>query len=206
MRLKTISLSLCLLCASPGPVVQAADWNNGAGGIKAALRAGVDTIEHGTFLDEEAIALFLKTGAFLAPTLMPFYALRPVIEDPNSWMSPTQRAKAREALSQAQTFARRAHKAGVRIAFATDAGVFPSGDNAKEFALLVDWAGMTPMEAIVSATVDGAANLGKSDLLGSLEPGKYADLIAVDSDPLQDVAALEHVGFVMKGGTAFKVP
>ena len=179
---------------------------HGAGGIKAALRAGVDAIEHGTFLDDEAIALFREHGAFLAPTLMPSYALQPVIEDPNSWMSPAQRTKARQALSLAQEYARRAHEGGVRIAFATDAGVFPHGDNAQEFRLLVEWAGMTPMQAIHSATVAGAENLGQADLLGSLEPGKHADLIAVDADPLADVTVLEQVSFVMKGGEVFKTP
>ncbi|AKS40462.1 metal-dependent hydrolase family protein [Wenzhouxiangella marina] len=179
---------------------------HGAEGIKAALRAGVDAIEHGTFLDDEGIELFRESGAFLAPTLMPNFALQPVIDSPDSWMSPIQRAKARQALTLAQQFARRAHQGGVRIAFATDAGVFPHGDNAREFGLLVDWVGMTPMEAIVSATVDGAENLGQADVLGSLEPGKHADLIAVASDPLADVRSLENVVFVMKGGQVYKTP
>jgi imidazolonepropionase-like amidohydrolase len=177
---------------------------HGAGGIKAALRAGVDTVEHGTYLDDEAIALFRESGAFLAPTLMPSYALQPVIEDPNSWMSPAQRTKARQALTLAQEYARRAHEGGVRIAFATDAGVFPHGDNAQEFRLLVEWAGMTPMQAIHSATVAGAENLGQADALGTLEPGKHADLIAVPADPLEDVTVLENVAFVMKGGVVYK--
>ncbi len=179
---------------------------HGGGGIKAALRAGVDAIEHGTFLDDEAIALFIETGAFLAPTLMPAESLQPVIDDPNSWMSPAQRTKARQALTLAREYARRAHEGGVRIAFATDAGVFPHGDNAQEFRLLVEWAGMTPMEAIHSATLAGAENLGQSDTLGSLEPGKHADLIAVDADPLADITELEDVMFVMKGGQLFKSP
>ena len=177
---------------------------HGNNGIKAALRAGVDAIEHGTFLDDEAIALFIETGAFLAPTLLPAESLQPVIEDPNSWMSPAQRTKARQALSLAQEYARRAHEGGVKIAFATDAGVFPHGDNAQEFRLLVEWAGMTPMEAIHSATVAGAENLGQADTLGSLEPGKHADLIAVAADPLADITVLEDVVFVMKGGGVFK--
>ena len=101
--------------------------------------------------------------------------------------------------------ARRAHEGGVRIAFGTDSGVSRHGDNAREFALLVE-AGLTPMEAIYAATVGGADHLGQSDVLGTLAPGKHADLIAVDGDPLTDVTQLEDVDFVMKAGKAYKTP
>jgi imidazolonepropionase-like amidohydrolase len=94
----------------------------------------------------------------------------------------------------------------VQIAFATEAGVFPHGQNAVEFRLLVEWAGLTPMEAIETATVNGAANLGRSDVLGTLEPGKFGDLVAVAGDPLSDVTELERVVFVMKEGVVYRQP
>lgn len=179
---------------------------HGANGIKAALRARVDAIEHGTFLDDEAIALFRERGAFLAPTLMPSFALIPMLDSPDSYLSPTQTVKARQALVLAEKYARRAHDGGVKIAFATDAGVFPHGQNAIEFRLLMEWGGLTPMEAIETATVNGAANIGQSDVLGTSEPGKYGDLVAVAGDPLQDGSELERVVFVMKEGVAYRQP
>lgn len=178
---------------------------HGVDGINAALEAGVDSIEHGTYLDNRSIKLFKKTGAYLVPTLLAGATVAAWADDPNSFLLPPQRAKAREVGPKMQDMARRAHEAGVKIAFGTDTGVSKHGDNAKEFALLVA-AGLTPMEAIRAATVNGADNMGKSDIIGTLEPGKFGDLIAVAGDPLTDITELEDVDFVMKEGVVYKAP
>jgi imidazolonepropionase-like amidohydrolase len=178
---------------------------HGVAGINAALRAGVDSIEHGTYLDDQSIKLFRKTGAYLVPTLLAGATVVEMAKDPNSHLLPPQRAKALEVGPLMHDMAARAKKGGVKIAFGTDSGVSRHGDNAKEFALMVA-AGFTPMETIRSATVAAADHLGKSDLIGSIAPGKAADIIAVDKDPLSDVKALEDVDFVMKAGVAYKTP
>lgn len=176
---------------------------HGAGGIKAALRAGVDSIEHGTYLDQEGVALFKKTGAYLVPTVLAGVTVGEWADDPKSWLTPPQRAKAKEVGGKMVETLRRAHNAGVKVAFGTDTGVSRHGDNAREFELMVK-SGFTPMEAIRAATVNGADNLGKSADLGTIEPGKFGDLIAVSGDPLTDVSELRDVDFVMKGGVAYK--
>ncbi|MBB5517798.1 metal-dependent hydrolase family protein [Amphiplicatus metriothermophilus] len=176
---------------------------HGVDGINAALRAGVDSIEHGTYLDDESIRLFRRTGAYLVPTVLAGVTVAEWAADPESHLLPPQRAKAAEVGPRMLDMARRAHRGGVKIAFGTDSGVSRHGENAREFALLVE-AGMTPMEAIVAATVNGADNLGKADMLGTLEPGKLGDLIAVDGDPLADIRELEDVDFVMKEGVVYK--
>ncbi len=176
---------------------------HGAGGLKAALRAGVDSIEHGTYLDQEGMNLFRKSGAYLVPTVLAGVTVGEWADDPKSWLTPPQRVKAKEVGGRMVETLRRAHRAGVKIAFGTDSGVSRHGDNAREFELMVR-AGMTPMEAIRAATVSGAGNLGKSAELGSIEPGKFGDLIAVSGDPLTDVAELRDVDFVMKGGVVYK--
>ncbi|MHA7873461.1 MAG: metal-dependent hydrolase family protein, partial [Hyphococcus sp.] len=168
---------------------------HGVNGINAALRAGVDAIEHGTYLDNESIRLFKRNDAFLVPTVLAGVTVAEWAADPNSFLLPPQRAKAAEVGPKMLDMARRAHAGGVKIAFGTDSGVSRHGENAREFALLVE-AGMTPMEAIRTATVLGAENLGKSDMLGSIAPGKAGDIIAVDGDPLTDITALEDVDFV----------
>jgi imidazolonepropionase-like amidohydrolase len=178
---------------------------HGARGIKAALRAGVDSIEHGTYLDQEGIALFKRTGAYLVPTVLAGATVGEWADDPKSWLTPPQRAKAKEISGKMVETLRRAHRAGVKVAFGTDTGVSRHGDNAREFELMVS-AGFTPMEAIRSATVNGADNLGKSSDLGTIEPGKFGDLIAVSGDPLIDISELRDVDFVMKGGVAHKRP
>ncbi len=178
---------------------------HGVRGINAALRAGVDAIEHGTYLDDESIRLFKQTGAYLVPTLLAGATVVAWAEDPDSFLLPPQRAKALEVGPNMLDMARRAHRNGVKIAFGTDSGVSIHGENAQEFLLLIE-AGLTPTEAIRSATVTGAANLGQSDKLGTIEPGKYGDLVAVDGDPTTDVAELLDIGFVMKGGVAYKTP
>ena len=176
-----------------------------AGGVNAALRAGVNSIEHGTFSDNETFRLFKRNNAYLVPTILAGVTVAEIADDPESFFPPSIREKAKQVGPQILDMTRRAHAAGVNIAFGTDSGVSAHGDNAREFSLLVE-AGMTPMQAIRAATVVGSEHLGKSDLIGSITVGKAGDLIAVDGDPLADVAELESVDFVMKGGVAYKAP
>ncbi len=176
---------------------------HGVAGINAALRAGVDSIEHGTYLNDDSIRLFKKTGAYLVPTLLAGETVVEWAKDPNSFLLPPQRAKALQVGPTMHAMAAKAHRGGVKIAFGTDSGVSKHGENAREFALLVA-AGMTPMQAIRAATLNAADHLGHSDALGSIAPGKYADIIATDGDPLADVNELLDVDFVMKGGVVYK--
>jgi len=177
---------------------------HGADGVNSALRAGVDSIEHGTYSTEESFRLFKRNGAFLVPTILAGVTVMKMAEPDDTFMPPPIRAKALAVGPQMMDMVRRAHKAGVKIAFGTDSGVSRHGDNAREFRLLVE-AGMTPMEAIHAATVNGAANLGKTDVLGTIEPGKYGDLVAVEGDPLSDITELEDIDFVMKEGVVYKM-
>lgn len=176
---------------------------HGTDGINAALRAGVDSIEHATFADKESFRLFRQTGAYLVPTLLAGVSVTEISNDSNSFFPASVRHKALQVGPRMIENVRRAHKAGVKIAFGTDSYVSNHGLNAREFELLVT-AGLTPLEAIKTATVNGADNLGKSKILGSLEVGKYADLIAVDEDPSINISALRNVDFVMKEGKVFK--
>ncbi len=178
---------------------------HGGDGILSFLKAGGDSIEHGTFLDAEGIALMKKSGAYLVPTLMAGDFVYRVASGPNNFLTPAQSAKALEAGPKMLDMARRAHAGGVKIAFGTDTGVSAHGDNAGEFALLVK-AGLTPLEAIQAATVNAADHLQLSSVTGSLTPGHAADLVAVDGDPLKDVAVLTKVRFVMKEGVIHKGP
>lgn len=169
---------------------------HGAEGIKAAIRAGAASIEHGTLMDDEGRALMKQHGTYLVPTLE-------VRECVGTNYPPEFVAKANQVMaSQLQNF-RKAVAAGVRIAFGTDIGVCPFGRNGREFNFMVA-NGMTAMQAIRSATVSAADLLGISARVGSLEPGKLADLIAVRGDPLADVRLLENVPFVMKEGRIYK--
>lgn len=176
---------------------------HGADGIKLALRHGADSIEHGTMMDEDIIKLFLKSGAYYVPTLSTVngYVER-LAKDPNAY-SPTVKAKIEWRIRITGESIRLCYPRGVKIAFGTDAGVSKHGKNADEFEAMVKY-GMSPMAAIVAATVNAADLLGLSAEIGTLEPGKQADLIAVDGDPLTDVAVLKKVGFVMKGGVVYK--
>jgi imidazolonepropionase-like amidohydrolase len=177
---------------------------HGAEGLKRAIRAGVDSIEHGTYLDDEAVRLMLERGTWLVPTLS---AIRFVGEKAaaEGWLPEVVRPKAAAVgASGAEGFAR-ALRAGVRVAFGTDCGVSPHGENAKEFAYMVE-AGMAPMAAVRSATIEAARLLRVEGDLGSVEKGKLADLVAVRRDPLADVSALEDVDFVMKGGVVVREP
>ncbi len=176
---------------------------HGADGINAALRAGVDSIEHGTFSNDESFRLFKRNDAYLVPTILAGVTVAELADDPESFLPPPVREKAKQVGPQILEMTRRAHAAGVKIAFGTDTGVSKHGDNAREFSLLVE-AGLTPMEAIRAATVVAAQHLGQYDKFGSIAPGKSADIIAVDGDPLADVTELEDVDFVMKEGVAFK--
>lgn len=171
---------------------------HGAEGMKRAIRAGVTSIEHGTFLDAEGIRLMKERGTWYVPTLSAgiFVGEKAVIE---GFFPEIVRPKAEKVGRQIRETAAEAHRAGVRIAFGTDAGVSPHGENAKEFRYLVE-AGMSPLQAIVAATSSAAAVLGAEADLGAVAPGRLADLVAVGRDPLADVGALESVTFVMKGG------
>lgn len=176
---------------------------HGADGVNSFLKAGGDSIEHGTYLNDESIRLFKQRGAYLVPTLMAGDFVAREASKPDTYFTPAQRAKALEAGPKMLDMARRAHAGGVKIAFGTDTGVSAHGRNAGEFALLVR-AGMTPTEAIRSATVVAAEHLRLGDQVGSLQPGKQADLIAVAGDPTKDVTELERVRFVMKGGRVYR--
>jgi imidazolonepropionase-like amidohydrolase len=177
---------------------------HGVEGIKRAVRAGVDSIEHGTYMDDEAMALFKQKGAYYVPTISAgrFVADKSKEAD---YYSPVVRPKAAAIGPLIQATFARAYKAGVKIAFGTDAGVFPHGDNAKEFEYMVE-AGMPALEAIRSATLNAAALLDQSNTLGSVEPGFAADIVAVKGDPLKDVKLLQNIQFVMKDGTVYKKP
>lgn len=176
---------------------------HGVDGINAFLKAGGDSIEHGTYLDEESIRLFKQNGAYLVPTLMAGDFVARIASGPNNFFTPAQTAKALEAGPKMLDMTRRAHAGGVAIAFGTDTGVSAHGDNAQEFALLVR-AGMSPLQAIQSATVVAAQHLNIADQAGKLAAGMPADLIAVSGDPLSDVTELERVRFVMKSGRVFR--
>jgi len=175
---------------------------HGTNGINAALRAGVDSIEHGTYLDDESIKLFLEHGAYLVPTIHAGKFVAAKAEEPG-YFNDAIRAKAAAVGPQIQGSFAKAYKAGVKIAFGTDVGVGEHGTNWLEFVYMTE-AGMPNSEALASATVAAADLLGISDLVGTLETGKRADLIAVGGDPLTDIHAMGDVVFVMKGGQVFK--
>jgi imidazolonepropionase-like amidohydrolase len=173
---------------------------HGAKGIKNAVYAGVDSIEHGSLIDEEGIRLMAERGTWLVADIYnDDYLLGKAIE----FKLPQESIDKERALGQLQreNFAK-AVKAGVKVAFGTDAGVYPHGDNAKQFRYMVQY-GLTCARALRSATSDAADLLGREDV-GRVSEGRYADLIAVSRDPLRDVRALEKIGFVMKGGTIVK--
>jgi imidazolonepropionase-like amidohydrolase len=169
---------------------------HGTEGIAAAVRAGVTSIEHGSLLDDATIALMKQRGTWLVPTTY----LADAID--LGALPPPIRAKAEQVLPLAKESLRRAIRAGVRIAFGTDAGVYPHGQNAREFAALVA-RGMRPADALRTATVNAAELLGTADR-GTIAPGRLADLIAVRGNPLEDVRVLERVEWVMKGGEVVK--
>ena len=167
------------------------------------MRAGANSIEHGTLLDDESLKLFKSSGAYYVPTLSTINGyLERIAANPNAYI-PEVRKKIDWRISITGEALRKAVPAGVKIAFGTDAGVSKHGRNADEFELMVKH-GMTPAAAIQAATVNAADLLGVADQTGSLEDGKSADIIAVTGDPLKDVAVLKSVGFVMKEGKIYK--
>ena len=173
-----------------------------ATGINAALRAGVDSIEHGSYANEESIKLFKQTGAYLVPTLMAGDTVVGMAKN-SDFMSPVIAAKAIRVGGDMITNFKRSVNAGVKIAYGTDSGVSRHGNNARE-AVLMYQTGMKPNEIIKSATINAADLIGKSDSLGTLEIGKIADIIAVDNSPLKNIEALLDVDFVMKSGRIVK--
>ena len=177
---------------------------HGAEGMKRALRAGVTTIEHGTFMDDEAIKIFKEKGAYYVPTVIAGKSTADSAKIPG-YYHPLIQPKALETGPYIQKTFEKAYKAGVKIAFGTDAGVFKHGLNAKEFQYMTE-AGMPIMEALKSATVVAAEVLEMKDQLGSIEVGKLADIIATDANPLTDVKTLMNVTFVMKEGVVYKKP
>lgn len=175
---------------------------HGTDGVNAALRAGVDSVEHGTYLDAESIRLFKAKGSYLVPTLLAGDTVARQAETAD-WMPAPVRAKARTVGPLMVDALRRAHQGGVRIAFGTDSAVSKHGENAREFALMVK-AGLTPLETIKSATVWAATHAGLEAEIGTLAAGKSADIVAVKGDPLTDVSSLETMGFVMARGVVVR--
>ena len=175
---------------------------HGLDGINAAIRAGVDSIEHGTYLDDTSIKLMKEHGTYHVPTLLAAQTVFDNAHQPGYYL-PMVARKALQVGPVAKEMFRKSHEAGVKIAFGTDTGVSPHGQNAREFKLMVE-GGMTPMEAITAATITASELLGLEKEIGTLEPGKAADLIAVKGDPLKDVTELERVVLVMKCGAVVK--
>jgi imidazolonepropionase-like amidohydrolase len=170
---------------------------HGAEGIRWAAEAGVDSIEHGSYIDDAGIAAMKEHGTYLVPTL---YLGDWMMENAEqTHMPPPLLAKAHEVIPAARKNIAHAFASGVKVAFGTDAAVYPHGLNAHEFAVMVKL-GLTPLQAIQAATVNAADLLGWSGKVGTLEPGAWADIVAVEGDPIKDVTTLERVKFVMKGG------
>jgi len=172
---------------------------HGAQGILFATEAGVDSIEHGSYINDEDIALMKKKGTYLVPTaylidwMQQFGNLPPLYQQKMKDVSAVEKQNAIKAI-----------KAGVKIALGTDAAVYPHGLNAHEVDVYVNQFGMSPLAGIQTGTINAADLMGWTDRVGTLEPGKWADLIAIDGDPLKDVKLLQHVNFVMKSGVVYK--
>ena len=175
---------------------------HGARGVEAAARAGVDSIEHGTFADDAALRQMKATGSVFVPTLMAYTGIRERLG--TGVFTPTVEVKVRQTLAEVGKAAKAARAMGVPVVFGTDSGVFEHGRNAEEFALLVDLVGMTPREAVAAATVEAAKVIDMEGRVGCLAVGCSADLIAVAGDPLTDVRTLENVSFVMAMGRVMK--
>ena len=182
--------------------IKVAAHAHGKRGMEAAIRAGVDSIEHGTYLDDETIALFKKHGTYYVPTVLAGKTVEEMAKKPGL-LHPSVREKAARIGPLIQGAFGRAYKGGVKIAFGTDSGVSAHGENAREFGYMVE-AGMPAIEAILSATRNAADLLGAASHIGSIQKGRYADVVAVDGDPLRDIGELGRIRFVMKGGVIHK--
>jgi imidazolonepropionase-like amidohydrolase len=177
---------------------------HGAEGIKMAVRAGVSSIEHGSFLDEEGARMMAARGTFLVPTLSAGETVMAAAD--RGVLTGLRAQKARDAGAAMRHAIRIAVAAGVPIALGTDAGVGPHGANGHEFTLMAEWGGMTPMQVIIAGTSNAAKLLGWQNRIGTLAPGKLADVVAVAGDPMQNVRTLETATFVMKNGVVYKEP
>jgi imidazolonepropionase-like amidohydrolase len=177
---------------------------HGAEGIKIATRAGVSSIEHGSFLDVEGAKLMAQHGTYLVPTISAGEATENLVKA--GVLKGAIAAKALAAGAAMRNATKIAKANGVKIALGTDAGVGAHGTNGHEFTLLVNWGGLTPMEAIVAGTSSAATLLGWDSQIGTLAAGKFADLVAVPGDPLKDITAMERPSFVMKNGVVYKAP
>lgn len=175
---------------------------HGAEAAKRAIRAGIDSIEHGSFLDDEALEMMKQHGTYLVPTLMAVQGLQEKF-DRGEYMPPAIAAKAHAAIAALRLTFQRALVKGVKIGMGTDAGVYPHGRNTEEFHQMVDL-GMKPAAALRAGSSADADLLGISDKVGTLEPNKLADVVAVPGDPLQNIRQTEHVFFVMKEGVIYK--
>ena len=176
---------------------------HGAEAIRRAVLGGVDSIEHGTFMDDADMKLMKAHGTWYVPTIIAGKYVEQMAAKPG-YYPPQVARKAKEVGPIIQATAGRAYKAGVKIAFGTDAAVYPHGQNAKEFEYMVQ-AGMPPMYVIQAATTHAAELLHKTDELGQIRPGRHADVVAVPGNPLEDITALQRVSFVMKDGTVYKL-
>jgi imidazolonepropionase-like amidohydrolase len=175
---------------------------HGAEGAKRAIRAGIDSIEHGTFLDDEALDMMKQRGTYLVPTLMAGHGIQEQI-DKGTYIPPPILIKAKTAIAAGHQMFTKAMVKGVKIGLGTDAGVYPHGRNTEEFHLMVDY-GMKPIDALKAGTSSDADLLGLADKIGTLEAGKLADVVAVPGDPVENIRQTEHVFFVMKEGVIYK--
>jgi len=175
---------------------------HGAEGAKRAIRAGIDSIEHGTFLDDEALDMMKQRGTYLVPTLMAPAGIQEQIQK-GLYIPPPILVKAQAAIAAAHQTFQKALAKGVKIGLGTDAGVYPHGRNPEEFHQMVDL-GMKPIAALKAGTSADAELLGLADKIGTLEPGKLADVVAVPGDPVENIRQTEHVFFVMKEGVIYK--
>lgn len=184
--------------------VKVAVHAHGAEGIKLAVRAGVVSIEHGSFIDDEAARLMAQRGTYLVPTLSAGEYVEQMVE--RGQLKGLRAEKALAAAGAMRNSVRLALRNNVPIALGTDAGVGPHGANGHEFTLLVTWGGLSPMQSITAGTLAAARLLGWDKDIGTLAPNKWADVVAVPGDPTADITVMERPSFVMKGGVVYRAP